>query len=49
MVKTCKKRFIIRRLDKLSGVRQTITIWAKDGILHTITKEIKENGQTKRV
>lgn len=33
------KRFIIRRLDKLSGVRQTIIIYGKDGRLHSVTKE----------
>ena len=44
MQKAKLKRFIIRRLDKLSGVRQTITVWARDGVLHAITKETKENG-----
>jgi hypothetical protein len=44
MQKEKLKRFIVRRLDKLSGVRQTIIIWARDGVLHTTTKENKENG-----
>jgi hypothetical protein len=40
-----KKRFIIRRLDKVTGVRHTIVIYNKGGILHTTEKESEKNAK----
>ena len=40
------KKYIIRRLDKRTGIRQTIVIYGKDGILHTVTKGDNENENT---
>jgi len=43
--KEASKRFIIRRLDKMTGIRHTIVIYSKDGMLHTTTKENLTNVQ----
>ena len=37
------KRFIIRRLDKVTGIRQTIIVYGDNGKLHCVTKNEVKN------
>jgi len=32
------RKYIIRKVYKLSGIRHTIVIYSKNGIMHTVTK-----------
>lgn len=49
MQKAEVKRYIVRGLDKVTGVKYSIIVYGKEGVLHTVTKEGLNDGQAERI